>query len=152
MAFMHNRQRTTDTAGVLQLLEISAPSFPDTLRLVNDGIGWTIGGLDYIAMPFRIKLPTDASGQAGSVDLEMDNVGRNITEELERLPAGELVQAVIKLTDREDPESIFRTIPMPIVRVSVNATSATATASMDQLMRQQACRLRYNQFTAPGLF
>lgn len=152
MSFIENRQRTTDFAGVLQFLEISAPSFPDTLRLVNDSINWTIDGQEYLAMPFRIKLPTDASGTAGSVDIEMDNVGRNMTEELERLPPNEMVTARIRLSDRDDPGNFFRDIPMPIVRVSVNATSATATASMDSVMRQQACRLRANSFTLPGIF
>lgn len=152
MSFIENRQRTTDFAGVLQFLEISAPSFPDTLRLVNDSINWTIDGQEYLAMPFRIKLPTDASGTAGSIDIEMDNVGRNMTEELERLPPNEMVMARIRLSDRDDPGNFFRDIPMPIVRVSVNATSATATASMDSVMRQQACRLRANSFTLPGIF
>jgi Domain of unknown function (DUF1833) len=152
MSFIENRQRTTDFAGVLQFLEISAPSFPDTLRLVNDSINWTVNGQEYIAMPFRIKLPTDASGTAGSIDIEMDNVGRNMTEELERLPPNEMVMARIRLSDRDDPGNFFRDIPMPIVRVSVNANSATATASMDSVMRQQACRLRANEFTLPGIF
>lgn len=152
MSFIENRQRTTDFAGVLQFLEISAPSFPDTLRLVNDSINWTIDGQEYLAMPFRIKLPTDASGTAGSIDIEMDNVGRNMTEELERLPPNEMVQARLRLSDRDAPSSFFRDIPMPIVRVSVTTTAATATASMDSIMRQQACRLRANEFTLPGIF
>lgn len=152
MSFIKNRQRVTDLAGVLQFLEISAPSFPDTLRLVNDSINWTVAGQEYLAMPFRIKLPTDASGTSGSIEIEVDNVGRNMAEELERLPPNEMVQARLRLSDREDPGAFFRDIPMPIVRVSVTATSATATASMDSLMRQQACRLRANEFTLPGIF
>ena len=34
--FLERRQRVTDTAGTLLFLEITAPSFSDTLRIVND--------------------------------------------------------------------------------------------------------------------
>lgn len=150
--FIERRQRITDTAGTLMLLAISAPSFPDTLRIVNDTKNWTSGGLEYIGLPFGFKLPDDVSGQTPRAQLVIDNVGRGMTEDLERLAPGELVTATLLITDRADPNVIEASYYLPMTQVSVNSQTATAQCGVDFLMRQQAVQLRANPFTLPGIF
>ncbi|MDR7193356.1 DUF1833 family protein [Luteimonas terrae] len=152
--FTERRQRNfdpKDTAPIL-LLEISAPSIPETLRLVNDTQNCTSNGLEYIACPFGFKLPTDAPGQTPRSQLVIDNVGLGMTQDLEALQPNELVMCVLRLTDRANPDVYERTYRLPMTNVSAGTGQVTAQLGVDFLMRQQAVRLRYNPFNSPGLF
>lgn len=150
--FLERRQRVTDPSGTLIFLELSAPSFTDTLRIVNDTRNWVSNGVEYIGVPFGFKLPDDVSGQTPRAVLTLDNIGRGITQDLETLQPYDLVQAKIKISDRADPNAIERMYILPLSQVAVNTRTATASCGYDALMRQQAVRLRYNHFTAPGAF
>jgi len=151
-SFTERRQRVTDTDGILLFLEVTAPSFVETLRIVNDTRNWVSNGVEYVGVPFGFKLPNDVSGQTARAALTLDNIGRGITEDLERLQHDDVVMAVIKISDRADPNVIERTYQLPMTQVSVNTRTATAQCGYDAIMRQQAVRLRYNPFSAPGLF
>ena len=150
--FLERRQRVTDTAGTLLFLEVSAPSFVETLRIVNDTKDWTSNGVLYIGVPFGFKLPDDVAGQTPRAVLTLDNVGRGITDDLESLGPQGVVTARLLISDRADPNVIERVYILPMTQVSVNTKTATAQCGYDSLMRQQASRLRYNPFTAPGAF
>lgn len=151
-SYLERRQRVTDTAGTLLFLEVSAPSFAETLRIVNDTQDWTSNGVLYIGVPFGFKLPDDVAGQTPRAVLTLDNVGRGITDDLETLGPQDVVTAKLKISDRADPNVIERVYILPMTQVSVNTKTATAQCGYDSLMRQQASRLRYNPFTAPGAF
>lgn len=150
--FLERRQRVTDTAGTLLFLEVSAPSFAGTLRIVNDTQDWTSNGVLYIGVPFGFKLPDDVAGQTPRAVLTLDNIGRGITDDLESLGPQDTVTARLKISDRADPNVIEREYILPMTSVSVNTKTATAQCGYDALMRQQAVRLRYNPFNAPGAF
>ncbi|KAB7769366.1 DUF1833 family protein [Xanthomonas maliensis] len=151
MSFTENRQRLTDPSGVLLFLEVRAPSFTDVLRLVNDTQNWVSNGVEYIGVPFGIKLPDDTAGQTPRTVLTIDNVGRGITEDLEALQPNELVTAKLMIADTEAPSVIVQTWFLPMTHVSVNPTTATAQCGVDFLMRQQAVLLRYTPFLTPGV-
>jgi hypothetical protein len=151
-SFTERRQRITDPDGILLFLEVSAPSFTETLRIVNDTRNWTSNGVEYVGVPFGFKLPNDVSGQTARAVLTLDNVGLGITEDLEKLQPDDLVTAVLMVSDRADPNMIERRYQLPMTQVSVNGQSATAQCGYDAIMRQQASRLRYTPFNAPGLF
>ncbi|GHH52523.1 DUF1833 family protein [[Pseudomonas] boreopolis] len=151
-SFTERRQRTTDTAGTLVLLELTAPSFAETLRLVDDTQNWTINGLEYIGFPFGFKGPDDVSGQVPRAQLVIDNVGRAFTQDLESRQPDELITAKVMITDRADPTTIERTLYLPMTQVSVNSRQVSAQCGMDFLTRQQAVLLRANPFTLPGIF
>ncbi|MDC7805522.1 DUF1833 family protein [Luteimonas sp BLCC-B24] len=151
--FQERRQRTVDpkdTAPLL-LLEISAPSIPETLRIVNDTQNWTSNGVEYLACPFGFKLPDDTAGQTPRAQLEIDNVGLGMTQDLEGMQPNEMVMCVLRLTDRANPNAIERVYRLPMTMASANTVKVTATLGVDFLMRQQAVRLRYDPFNAPGL-
>jgi hypothetical protein len=152
MTFVERRQRVTDTDSPLILLELTADSFPEPLRLVNDTVDCVSNGETYIGYPFGFKGPEDKNEGSPNVQLRIDNVGRGISEDLENLGPNEILMARIMLTDRADPNVIFRDYWMPLMSVQISGAVATATAGVDHFMRQQSVRLRFNQFTAPGLF
>ena len=54
-SFHERRQRLADTQGPLMLLEVSAPSMPEVLRIVNDNVNWTSNGSEFIAAPFGFQ-------------------------------------------------------------------------------------------------
>ena len=150
--FTERRQRTDDTTGILLLLELSAPTFVEVLRIVNDTDDWVSQGKSYMGFPFGFKLPDDVGGQAPRAQLVLDNVGRSITEDLERLQPGELVTARLMITDRADANVIEASYDLPMTQVVVNTSTASAQLGVDFLTRQQAVTLRANPYTLPGIF
>ena len=151
-SFHERRQRLADTQGPLMLLEVSAPSMPEVLRIVNDNVNWTSNGKEFIAAPFGFQLPDDVSGQAPRAQLVIDNIGRALTEDLEGLAPGEMETARLMLTDRADPDAIEAEYDLPMTQVSVNTRTVSAQCGVDFLMRQQAVLLHANPFTLPGIF
>lgn len=152
MSLIEKVQRRTDTDGILEMLELTAPSFGATLRLANDTRDWISNGQTYIGFPFRFKPPTDGAGQAPRAVLEIDNVGREMTADLESLQPNEIITATYLLADKADPDTIFQRIPLPVPRVTVNPSVVTADCGADYIMRQSAVKLRYNPHTTPGIF
>lgn len=152
MSLTEKLQRVTDADGILVFLEMTAPSFADTLRLVNDTRDWVSGGQTYTGFPFRFRLPSDVAGQVPRAQLEIDNVGRQMTADLESLQPNEIITATIRLADKATPSAVYQTIPLPITRVSVTPAVVTADCGVDYIMRQAASRLRANPFTLPGIF
>ncbi|UYK82318.1 DUF1833 domain-containing protein [Xanthomonas sacchari] len=150
--FTERRQRVTDPAGPLELLEISAPSFAAVLRIVNDTQDWTSNGNVYIGYPFRFTPPTDQAGQTPRAQLEIDNVGRGITEDLERVQPQEMVTCRYMITDRTAPDVIARRFILPLTQVHAAGPLITAQIGVDFFMRQQAVQLRCTPYTLPGNF
>lgn len=145
--FTEARQRVSDPSGVLLFLEVTADSFTGPLRIVADTQDWTSNGVDYVGVPFGFKLPDDTSGQSPRAVLTMSNVGQGVTEELERLSAGEIPRCKLMVADKSDPDTITKTYNLPMVGVSASGATVTAQLGVDYLMRQQAVRIRANAET-----
>ncbi|MBB3822226.1 hypothetical protein FHT03_001091 [Xanthomonas arboricola] len=153
-AFQERRQRVTDddTTAPLELLEMTAPSFGAVLRICNDTRDWVSNGNIYKGYPFRFTPPKDSAGQTPRAQLEVDNVGRGITEDLERVQPNELVMCRYLITDRVQPDVIARRLYLPLIQVRAVGPLITAQIGVDFFMGQQAVKLRANQFTLPGIF
>lgn len=149
--FLERKQRRVDTSGLLIFLEVSAASFAETLRINADTRTWQSNGVDYIGFPFDVQLPDDTPGQSPRARIVIDNVGRSITEDLERLQPGEVVRARLMVTDRADPNTYARVYRLPLTNVETTMQQVTAHCSIDPLLRQQAVLLRFDAFLAPGL-
>lgn len=150
--FLERRQRVTDTSGPLELLEMTAPSFGAVLRIANDSQNWTSNGNLYIGHPFRFTAPADQAGQTPRAQLEIDNVGRGITDDLERVQPNELVMCRVLVTDKAQPNVIARRFYLPLTNVRAAGAVVTAQIGVDYFMRQQAVKLRANPHTLPGIF
>lgn len=151
MTFAERRRRVTDTAGLLLFLEIEWPNGP-TLRIVNDTQDWVSNGQTYVGLPFRFEPPDDAAGQSPRGAIEIDNVGRGITADLEAWLPGQTLQSRLMVADAADPHTYTIDMPLPIMRVTVNSATARAEGGVDMLMRQQCVQLRYTPYVAPGIF
>lgn len=151
-AFSERNQRISNTVGHVELLEITNPSFTDPMRIVNDLEDFVSQSVSYIGIPFGFTLPEDVSGGAPRMKLAMDNVGRGLTDELERLQPGTITMAKLIIVARDTPDVHEHVFWLPLTQVTVTSTSAQATASVDELMRRAACRQIANPFTLPGIF
>lgn len=145
-------QSITDNHGILELLLIDHASFASPVRLVNDTRDWTIGADTYIGLPFRLKLPNQTSKENPRAQIQIDNIGREITSLLEGLPVGSSMLATIRIVGRSTPTVVDYEFVSPMSSISVTATVITATIGPDDSMRGAAVRVRYDPTNAPGLF
>jgi hypothetical protein len=150
--FRTRNQRVTDDVGFVELLEITNPSFSGPMHICNDVQDILSQGISYIGLPFAFTLPEDVSGQAPRMQLRVDNVGRGFSDELERLQPGTVTMAKLIIVARDTPDVHSHVFWLPISRVSIGGASAQATCSVDELMRQSACKQIANPFTLPGIF
>ena len=150
--FIESRQRINDADGLLELLEITHADFSGPAYLVNDTRNWESNGVSYVGYPFRFTYPQDKAKEAPRSTVEIDNVGRDLTAEFERLPPNAVVMAKVSLVSRSDPDTVEWSWTVPLVNVSVNAAVVSGTLGVDYLMRQQAVRLRHDPNTSPGIF
>lgn len=145
-------QRITNDVGQVELLEVTDPSFSGPMQICNDVQDFVSQGKVYIGIPFGFTLPDDVSGQAPRMRLQMDNVGRGISDELERRLPGNTTMARLIIVARDTPDVHEHVFWLPMSSVSISGASATATCSVDELMRQAACKQIANPFTLPGIF
>lgn len=150
--FRTRNQRLHDGVGYVELLEITNPGFSGPMHICNDVQDFVSRGIAYIALPFGFTLPDDVSGQAPRMQLQVDNVGRGFSDELERLQPGTTTMARLIIVARDRPDEHVHTFYMPMTRVSISGASTNASCSVDELMRQAAVRQIANPFTLPGIF
>lgn len=144
--------RTDDNGGVLALLKIDHPDLSAPVRIVNDTRDLVTLGDTYIALPFEVKLPNDVSKEMPRAQLRMDNVGRELTAELERLSPGSSLQATLILVHRSTPGVVDYEFTSALSGVRTDMGTVTAVMGPDDLMRRPAVAKRYDPLTAPGLF
>lgn len=150
--FRTRNQRITNTVGHVDLLEVTNPSFSGPMHIANDVVDWVSQGVAYIGLPFGFTLPEDVSGQAPRMQLKMDNVGRGISDELERLLPGSETMAKLIVVARDTPDVHEHVFYLPVTVVGISGASAQATCSVDERNRQAACKLIADPFTLPGVF
>ena len=151
VATLEQLQRVVDPSGQLVLMLMSHPSI-DTVRVVNDTRDWVIGADTWVGLPFRFKLPQDRQGQAPRATLEVDNVGRALSTELEKLPPGSALQATMRLVSRAQPTVVDYEFTAPLSGVKVSTGNVTATLGNDDALRAPAVKMRYDPKLTPGLF
>lgn len=144
-------QRVNDPDGLLVLLMLEHPSM-ETARVVNDTRDWVIDGVSWIGLPFRFKLPNSVQGEAPRAQLEIDNVGRALIQDLERLPPGGALQATVYVVSRASPTVVDYMFTAPLSGVSATVATVTGVVGNDDALRAPAVKMRFDPTTAPGLF
>lgn len=145
-------QRTSDGQGFLDLLTITGGGIVVPVRLVNDTRDVTSGGELFLACQFEVILPKDAAKEVPRAQLRIDNVGREIGQELEALEPGAELTARIQRVFRATPNVIEYEFTAPLSGIRANVFTVSAAMGPTDLMRRPAVAIRYDPFTAPGLF
>lgn len=143
--------RTDDPFGPVMLLTIAGAGLPDVIRLASDTRNLTSRGQEFLGLPFEWTLPEESAGEVGRAQLRMDNVGRELTAEFERLVGRELM-ATLEVVQRATPDVVDFAFTAPMSGLLVNPLSVSAVVGEGDLMRLPAVNVRFDPFTAPGLF
>lgn len=151
-SFRTRNQRLHDDVGYVELLQVTNPSFSGPMHICNQDEDFVSQGIAYIGLRFRFTLPDDVSGQAPRMQLQMDNVGRGFSDELERLQPGTTTMAKLIIVARYRPDEHVHTFWLPMTQISITGAAASATCSVDHLSRQAACKVIADPFTLPGIF
>lgn len=145
-------QQVTDNHGFLELMVIDHASFASPVRIVNDTRDWVIGGHTYVALPFGVKLPTQAQQENPRAQIRIDNVGRELTSAIEGLPVGASLLATLQLVSRATPTVVDYEFIAQLSGINITPTLVTANMGPDDTMRQTAVRVRFDPVNAPALF
>lgn len=145
-------QAVDDGIGLLVLLKLVHPSWVAPVTIVNDTRDVEHAGLTYVSLPFAVTLPNDKVKEAPRARLEVDNVGRDITAQLELIGSNAVLMGTLILIARDTPETARWTFTAPVSGLQANVTTISGDMGWDQLMRRSVVRKRFDQFTVPGLF
>lgn len=151
--FNENLRRLNDgEGGILVFLEITSPVDPTVLRLVNDNMDHTFQGNSFIGYPFKFDPPPEDEGSYNEATLQIDNVGRDLMVDLEKLGPNEILGARVIISSRNTPNIAAMEFNLPITNVSANMQTITARCGYKYLGSQQAVMRRMSPFYTPGIF
>ena len=137
---------------VLTALEIRHPAIAQPVRVINDTVGRTIEGNDYVALRFDARLADDIEGQAPQAELAIDNVGRALTQWIEAAQGGIGASVrVLQVLDTDDPPVEWE-ITLDVAGMAVDQERVSARLGFDPLLGRAAVTLRHDPQTSPGLF
>lgn len=145
-------QRVSDPQGLLWLLTITGGGLPSPVRLVNDTSNVESAGEVFLALPFEVVPPKDAAKEVPRAQLRLDNVGRELTSELEKMPPGAELMATLQAIYRATPNVIEHSFTAPLSGMRADTFAITASMGPTELMRRPATNIRFDPTTAPGLF
>lgn len=144
--------KVDDPHGPLVLLKIDHAALSAPVRLVADTRNLVTLGDTYIGLPMGVTLPDDKANEVPRARLVMDNVGRDLTAELERLPPGAALQATLMVVHRSSPGVVDYEFTAPLSGVRASMGTVSTAMGPGDLLRRPAVGLRFDPFTAPGIF
>jgi hypothetical protein len=145
--------------AIWETLEISHPEFSQTRWITNTALPFTATietgeAIDFITLPFSAKLPASNGGGTQELALVIDNVDREIIEELERASTDPTTRIAVKYrafasSDLTRPGS--DPIDLSISEVSANMTRIEATAGRTDVLNKKFPAVLYTVALYPGL-
>jgi Domain of unknown function (DUF1833) len=151
-ATLKQAQRTADTGGLRALLELAHPSWPVPIRLAGDTRDWLSNGLTYAKAGFSVTLPADSPSEPVRAQIEIINIGRELSAELEALTAGGVIVATLRLINPATPNVYEFECAAELVGVHATVKAIQGQISNSRKGGRSAVTLRYDPYTTPGLF
>lgn len=134
------------------LLEINHPDLDQPVRVVNDTQNITSNGNEYIACPFRCGFPDDFENQIPRAQLAVDNVGKELMYWVEASGGGKGATARFIQIMRSRPDLIEWEIAMNMSGIKATVQEVTADLGYENIFGRPAIQMRFDPFTAPGIF
>lgn len=137
--------------GFLILLTINHPQLATPLRVVNNTVNITSNGDDFIAYPFKIKLPEEREGIAPLAKLTIDNVSREIIQSIRQIatPLSIDIQGV-RIDDVDAVE--FELPTFKLRNVDWDATQITGDLTLDDISKEPFPQRYFTPSEYPGVF
>ena len=134
------------------LLEITHSGLTEPVRVVNDTQNITSNGHEYIACAFRCTLPDDLENQLPKATLSVDNVGKELMYWVETSAGGYGAQAHFMQVMRSRPDLVEWEITLALSNVKATVQEVSADLGYDNIFSRPAITMRYDPFSAPGIF
>jgi len=147
-----NLLATSAEEPFLVAVEILHPDLVIPARFVNDSQNIVIQGQEFFATAFRVALPDDKDQQLPQARLEVDNVGRELTQWLEFSRGGAGARCRIIQVLRSDPNLIEFDMTLDLTGLVVNNLTVSGLLGYQNTLGQSAVAIRYDPKTAPGLW
>ena len=147
-----NLNATSADEPLLTLLEIDHPALAIPVRVVADTQDITVEGNLYQACPFRCSLPDDMDKQVPKAALEIDNVGRELTQWLESSNGAQGATCRILQLLRSTPDVIEFNLTMDLTGLSITQAVLSGELGFVDTLNQPAVTVRYDPVRTPGLF
>lgn len=146
------------SAMVLTLLDITHPEMDEDIRIVNNIEGvWSLGHW-YTPVGFDCILPEERDGTPRAAKISIDNTTQWFTPILRQMQSAFDCTIKIALGDPSKlPMQVFNNIeieymPMQLIAVQWDDTTAVFTLSYENLANEQWPPQSFNPFDFPGLF
>jgi hypothetical protein len=122
------------------------------IRVVNDVQNIVVDGDTYIAMPFRVTLPDDVKGQIPQATLEVDNIGRELTQWLEVSGGGQGAKCKIMQVMRSDANNVEFEIELDLTNLSITNEVVSGQLGFVNTLGRVSTVVNFTPTTAPGLW
>jgi hypothetical protein len=134
----------------LVLVTISHSSF-NTIRLVNNTENIVSRGNTYQAFPVRVRLPVDDGESARVVQLELDNVSRELVDEIRSVTTEITVKLEMILASMPDQVQMILD-ELLITNLTYSKTRITASLIFDNFLNTEMTSEKYGPTNFPGIF
>ncbi len=151
-AARQNLLATSADEPFLVAIEITHADLTIPARFVNDSQNIVIQGHEFFATAFRVALPDDKDQQLPQARLEVDNVGRELTQWLEFSRGGAGARCRLIQVLRSDPDLIEFDMTLDLTGLVVDNLTVSGLLGYQNTLGQTAVAVRYDPKTAPGLW
>lgn len=151
-AARQNLLATSADEPFLVLLEITHSDLATPVRVVNDTQNLTSNGAEFIGCPFDVTLPDDVAGQVPQAKLEIDNIGRDLTQWLEFSRGGQGAICRIMQVMRSDPNTIEFDMTLDLTNMVINNETVTGMLGFQNMLNRTGTIPTFTPQNAPGLW
>lgn len=147
-----NLLATSAEEPFLIAIEISHADLAVPARFVNDSQNILIQGNEFFATAFRVALPDDKDQQLPQARLEVDNVGRELTQWLEYSRGGKGARCRIIQVLRSNPDLIEFDMTMDLTGLVIDTMTVSGLLGFQNTLGQAAVTVRFDPLSSPGLW
>ena len=151
-AARENLLATSADEPFLVLLEITHADLAVPVRVVNDTQNMTSNGIEYIGCPFNVTLPDDVAGQMPQAQLEVDNIGRDLTQWLEFSRGGQGARCRIMQVLRSDPNTIEFDMTLDLTNMKITNETVSGSLGFENILNRTGTIPTFTPQNAPGLW
>lgn len=151
-AARENLLATSANESFLVLLEITHADLAVPVRVVNDTQNITLNNIEFIGCPFTVTLPDDVAGQMPQAQLEVDNIGRDLTQWLEYSRGGQGARCRIMQVMRSDPNTIEFDMTLDLTNMKITNETVSGSLGFENMLNRTGTIPTFTPQNAPGLW
>ncbi|WP_336235752.1 DUF1833 family protein [Achromobacter dolens] len=151
-AAARNIMATSADEPLLAAIEITHPELEVPARFVNDTKDITIEGNTFFACRFDLTLPDDQDQKVPQARLEVDNIGRELTQWLEQSQGGKGAKCRMLMVLRSNPDNLEFDMTLDLTGLEITNFRVSGDLGFKNTLMQSAVAVRYDPTTSPGNF